>query len=252
MNNNTSIIACAAAAAVAVLSAASTFLSRTSESVPATPDPRLVAVEQGLAAQTRELEGIRTSLRQLADQWTGVAELRRAPVPDVVEPKPPAPEVVKSKERQERGESAERKSFRSALAHMFRNGNADAMLGEAEQAEFWKLARTTGLVDEVMAELEEAIVHLTAAKQQLAEAGGNLRGAGAHVHAAAGRASRRGPCWPRDWSASPATSACCARASWRAAARSADVAVRWWLLPERGADSWFSSRSSSWQLFQRG
>jgi tetratricopeptide (TPR) repeat protein len=182
---NTATIAAWAAAAVAVLATLPTLLRPADPPAPPSPAPAGSAATAAAAARMRaefepQLAGLREAVAALQERLDAVVHQRLAAPPSPADAKtPPAGDGPASK-----GEVAghpagsglppeQLRAFRGDLARMFRNGLRNPPLSEQEQQRFWELARTPGLIDGLLRELEAAVEAApgdAAARLQLADA----------------------------------------------------------------------------------
>jgi len=178
MDNRSMLWVTGSAAAVAVLAAILPFFT-TSAATVAPPAPAADgAADAEIAALARDLSSVRTELRDLAKRvdalsaHRGRAEESTKNVEATPAPGEPA-KVRGAPATQERPNGdATRDRFRSMLDRMFRQGLGKTGLSPGEEAEFWKAARTTGVVDELLAELEATVAknpHDLVARMDLAD-----------------------------------------------------------------------------------
>ncbi|MBK8097678.1 MAG: hypothetical protein IPK26_11260 [Planctomycetes bacterium] len=172
MESRTVLWSTVAAAVVAVLAAVLPFFVRLPAAPAPLPDRESAAAVTALAALGAQHQSLRGELAALQQRVTACEAVRApAPVaPAVGQSAAPGP-IASSPPVTDA--TADRRGFRERMPAMLRQGSGSPVIDEAEQERFWRLARTTDVVDSLIAELEASVAASprdVAARMELADA----------------------------------------------------------------------------------
>lgn len=175
MNPTTSMIGSVAAAFVALGAMVVNLAHGDALPPTAVPDPRLDGMLREHAAIADQVVQMRRDHDAIARQLEALAAVRQPAPATTTEarPEPPPEDAMPPTATPTTPAAEDRQRLLTNLARMFRSGTRGPDMPDAEQEQFYRRLRTTGIVDELVTELEAAVERApndAAVRMQLADA----------------------------------------------------------------------------------